>query len=296
MARHTNPQPAPQPAVLTPDQIRQGIERLTKRLEAVKQFDPASVRERFKSPELTALRASVGEALARTFGPDTLDYQRYSPAAEFYDGPISIGGGGMPLARVHGYLADSKAKSIALLQQAIDVLKERLSEMGDRPSGSPAAPPVPTKPSNKVFLVHGHEGEPKQAVARFLESLGLEAVILDERANQGRTIIEKFEDHADVGFAVVLLTPDDVGRGKAEEVLKPRARQNVVLELGYFIGRLGRSRVCALKLGDLEVPSDISGVVYVPYDANGAWKQALGQELQEADYEIDWNTVMRGRR
>src|SRR4051812_29114335 len=122
MARRTTPQ-SPQPAVLTSDQLKQGIQLLTKRLDAVKKFDPTSVPDRFKSPELTALRASVAEALARTFGPDTLDYQRYSPAAEFYDGPIFLGGGGMPAAEVHEHLATSKAESIALLQQAIDVMK-----------------------------------------------------------------------------------------------------------------------------------------------------------------------------
>jgi predicted nucleotide-binding protein len=167
----------------------------------------------------------------------------------------------------------------------------------DEPALDRVVSPGP-EPSKKVFVVHGHDGEPKEAVARFLEGLRLQPVILHEQANQGRTIIEKFEQHADVGFAVVLLTPDDVGgvSGLVFSSQKPRARQNVVFELGYFIGRLGRSRVCALKLGDVEVPSDISGVVYVPYDAGGAWRTALGQELEEAGYEIDWNKVMRGRR
>lgn len=182
-----------------------------------------------------------------------------------------------------------------MLEQAIEGLKERLSEIGDELRRPPTAPAVPAELSKKVFVVHGHDGEPKQAVARFLESLGFEPVILHEQPNGGRTIIEKFEKNADVGFAVVLLTPDDAGgkQGLVASMLKPRARQNVVFELGYFIGKLGRSRVCALKLGDVEVPSDFSGVIYVPYDVNGAWKQALGQELQEAGYEVDWNKLMR---
>jgi predicted nucleotide-binding protein len=99
----------------------------------------------------------------------------------------------------------------------------------------------------------------RESVARFLEQIGFEAIILHEQANQGRTIIEKFEAHADVGFAVVLLTPDDEGRAKGGEI-QSRAPQNVVLELGYFIGRLGRNKVCALKRGDLEFPSDYQGV------------------------------------
>jgi predicted nucleotide-binding protein len=96
--------------------------------------------------------------------------------------------------------------------------------------------------SRKIFIVHGHDNEAKVEVARFLERVGFEAIILHEQANRGRTIIEKVEMHSDVGFAVVLLTPDDEG-GKRGNSTRPRARQNVVLELGYFIGRLGRDRV-----------------------------------------------------
>ena len=103
-------------------------------------------------------------------------------------------------------------------------------------------------------------------------------MILHEQPNQGRTIIEKFEAHADVDFAIVLLTPDDVG-GSKEGQLQPRARQNVILELGYFIGKLGRNNVCAVKLGDLEIPSDIIGVIWTPFDPHGAWKTALAKEL-----------------
>ena len=147
-------------------------------------------------------------------------------------------------------------------------------------------------PSKKVFIVHGHAEGPREAVARFLEQLGLEPIILHERANKGRTIIEKFEAHADVGFAIVLLTPDDVGglRGGKQH---RRARQNVILELGYFIGRLGRSQVCALKIGNLELPSDILGIAWTPVDSAGAWKQRLAKELDGAGYHFDWNKVMR---
>jgi len=95
-----------------------------------------------------------------------------------------------------------------------------------------------------------------------------------------------------VGFAVVLLTPDDVG-GVDRAELQPRARQNVILELGYFIGRLTRSRVCALKRGEVEVPSDFGGVVYTPFDDSGGWKAALGRELEAAGFAVDWNIAMR---
>lgn len=144
----------------------------------------------------------------------------------------------------------------------------------------------------KAFVVHGHDEGVREAVARFLERIGFEAIILHERANQGRTIIEKIEAHGDVGFAVVLLTPDDFGGIQGGET-HPRARQNVLLELGYFLGRLGRSRVCALKRGDVEIPSDFGGVVYETFDAGQAWKAILGRELQAAGFEIDWNNIMR---
>ena len=119
-----------------------------------------------------------------------------------------------------------------------------------------------------------------------------EAVILHEQASQGMTIIEKIEAHGDVGFAVVLLTPDDSGAKKGSEAVS-RARQNVILELGYFIGRLGRARVTALRRGDVEVPSDFGGVVYENFDSGGGWKQALAKELAAAGFEIDWNLVMK---
>jgi predicted nucleotide-binding protein len=145
--------------------------------------------------------------------------------------------------------------------------------------------------SQRVFIVHGHDEGAREAVARFLERVGLEPVILHEQANRGRTIIEKFEAHRDVGFAVVLLTPDDEGceRGGTPH---PRARQNVVLELGYFVGVLGRQKVCALRRGDVEIPSDFTGVVYVPFDETDGWKQALGRELEAAGFRIDWRKAM----
>ena len=145
--------------------------------------------------------------------------------------------------------------------------------------------------SNKIFIVHGHDNGAKSEVARFLEKIGFEAIILHEQANQGKTIIEKIDAYGNVGFAVVLLTPDDEGCTKGEN-LSPRARQNVILELGYFIGRLGRDKVCALKKGDVEIPSDFMGVVWENMDQNGAWKQSLARELNAAGHNIDWNRVM----
>jgi predicted nucleotide-binding protein len=122
----------------------------------------------------------------------------------------------------------------------------------------------------KVFLVHGHDESAREGVERFLEKLGLDAIILHEQPNAGRTIIEKVEKFAEVAFAVVLLTPDDVGGTAVNpQALSPRARQNVILELGYFLGKLGRTHVAALLKGDVEKPSDYDGVVYIVLDGRG---------------------------
>jgi predicted nucleotide-binding protein len=146
---------------------------------------------------------------------------------------------------------------------------------------------------NRAFVVHGHDEAARETVARFLEKLNVEAIILHEKPTEGRTVIEKLEHYADVDFAVVLLTPDDVGSGQAEaENLQKRARQNVVLELGYFVGRLGRKKVCALYSGPLELPSDYLGVVYVQLDIAGGWRFQLAKELKSDGFNIDMNRAL----
>ena len=143
-------------------------------------------------------------------------------------------------------------------------------------------------------MVHGHDETIREKVAGFLRKLDLEPIVLHEQPNIGRTIIEKFVDYADVGFAVILLTPDDVGAVKNKENdLKPRARQNVIFELGYFVGILGRNKVCALKEKNVETPSDYDGVVYTDLDAAGAWKMEVVRELKGAGFEIDANRLIK---
>ena len=127
----------------------------------------------------------------------------------------------------------------------IDQVLGKLKESADSPSPAHAGHnQLSAEALRRVFVVHGHDEAMKEAVARFIEKLGLEAVVLAEKTNEGRTIIEKFEAHAEeAGFAVVLLSDDDVGATKADrDLLRPRARQNVILELGYFIGALGELR------------------------------------------------------
>lgn len=144
------------------------------------------------------------------------------------------------------------------------------------------------KARRKVFIVHGHDPGPREAVARFLERIDFEPVILHERPNKGRTIITKFQQEAaDVGFAVVLMTPDDPGlKGEGSP---GRSRQNVVFELGFFIGVLGPERVAAVVKGDVEKPSDFDGVMYIQFDSGDGWKLTLARELEAAGFDVDLN-------
>ena len=137
-----------------------------------------------------------------------------------------------------------------------------------------------------MFIVHGHDELAKLDMANFIRSLGLEPIILHMQANAGMTIIEKIEAYSNVGFAVVLYTPCDVGSKHGELTLSPRARQNVVFEHGYLIAKLGRPRVTALVKGTIETPNDISGVIYIQLDDDGKWKEQLKIELRSAGYAV----------
>lgn len=145
----------------------------------------------------------------------------------------------------------------------------------------------------KIFVVHGRDEQIKETVARFIEKLELEAVILHEQPSGGKTIIEKFEKYSDVQFAVILLTPDDFGGSKENtKAISNRARQNVIFELGFFIGKYGRDRVCALVKDKIEYPSDYTGVIYIGIDSKGAWKMELAKEMKQAGLEVDLNKVI----
>ena len=150
------------------------------------------------------------------------------------------------------------------------------------------------KTSQKVFIVHGHDQIAKYTVARFVERLDLEAIILDEQPSESLTIIEKFERHASsADFAIVLITPDDVGASiQKKDDLKLRARQNVIFELGYFFRALGRKGVCALYKEGVELPSDIYGIVYVLMDEFNAWQLTLVREMRQAGLSVDANKLL----
>ena len=146
---------------------------------------------------------------------------------------------------------------------------------------------------NKVFIVHGHDGLAKETVARFIEKLKLEAIILHEQVNSGMTIIDKIEEYSNVGYSIILYTPCDIGYTKDKEDKKmSRARQNVVFEHGYMTAKLGRQNVCILVKGDIEKPNDISGIVYTAMDDNDGWKSKLAKELKKSGYNVDLNDII----
>lgn len=140
---------------------------------------------------------------------------------------------------------------------------------------------------SKIFIVHGHDNALKQEVARLIEQQDdIEAIILSEQRNQGKTIIEKIEESSDVAAAICLFTGDDLGRAKEDKTDCLRARQNVVFEAGYFMGKLGRDRIIFIRDGEIELLSDLQGVVY---EGSKNWQYKMLQELKEMGYKIDLN-------
>lgn len=274
--------------VLTPAQLKAGVSRLERRLQELKDFDPGQANT-FSDPDAKALSTSIENSLDVIFGENTRQRRRYASASNLCTAHVNMFEPTPAYEIIQGY-RDGKASAIRLLTQAIEQLVEEISYLDEEKQGDQSEDIGHSL--TKVFVVHGHDELAKQEVARFLERVGLEAIILHEQVSQGRTIIEKLEQFADVSFAVVLLTPDDKGAGKDAKEFVLRARQNVVLELGYFLGRLGRDRVCAIKKSSVEVPGDFDGVVYTDMDERGAWKLELAGELKAAGMKFDANALL----
>lgn len=255
----------------------QALERLQKALNAI----PALERLDTDSPEFEKWQRSTDLAITNTFG----DKSRH--IGDFHNNTAYFSYLMLPSP-------GKKEKALKAVTAVLQSMIEEVEEYWDEDTGEDRKKEHQPPPNTReVFVIHGRDDAAKQGVARFLEKLDLTPVILHEQPNQGRTIIGKFEQHAQVGFAVALLTPDDGGALQGEtEHIKPRARQNVVFELGYFLGRLGRKRVCALVKGIPEIPSDYAGVVYIPLDDYGGWEKKLVKELKEAGFEIDANRMV----
>ena len=157
--------------------------------------------------------------------------------------------------------------------------------------------------SQDIFIVHGHNEEMKQVVARTISQLGLNPIILHEQSNGGKTIIEKFERNAEhINFAIILLSADDLAASVIElegvkdddlrQHLEKRARQNVVFEMGYFSGKLGRSNVFLLLQEGVAKPGDLEGIVYTAYDVARAWRFELVKELKNAGYKVSADALL----
>ncbi len=209
------------------------------------------------------------------------DYDRHRNVS------FTMNGGVRETIRVNKELITRGIQELESIIERLDLIPE------SQPSVLlPQEKPHDKIPNKNIFIVHGHDSGMKQTVARFVEKLGFTPIILHEQANQGRTIIEKFEANADVCFAIILLTPDDIGGETGKDVNQSRARQNVILELGYFIGTLGRKNVCALYVEGVELPSDLSGILYISFDGGEAWKFKLAKEIRASGIEIDLNLVI----
>ncbi|MBT9100128.1 nucleotide-binding protein [Methylovulum psychrotolerans] len=148
--------------------------------------------------------------------------------------------------------------------------------------------PIENASPGKVFIVHGSDCPEKTEIAHFIEKLGFEAIILNEQTYAGKASIHKIEEYKNIGFAIILYTPCDVG-GRHFKLLMARAEQDVVFKHGYLIAKLGSERVCALAEGNVQLPTDIRWVVYTQLDDSGAWKQTIIRKMRDVGYKIDIN-------
>jgi predicted nucleotide-binding protein len=283
------PPSTPKSANLSVDQMRAGVVKIQRRIDELKAFDIRSVLGR-SDPNIGALQQKIESTLQDIFGVDTVEYHQYGNI-RLSTLPLIMGSEPFVPEIQNGYREGIKRAVISLTS-----LKELFGEriMDSSPAGQNTAPePVERICGRRVFIVHGHDDGMKETVARYIAKLGLDPVILHEQANQGKTIIEKFEQHAMVDFAVVLFSPDDVGHEKAKPAdQKARARQNVVLELGFFMGALKRHKVCAIVQDGIEKPSDYDGVLYIPFDAGGSWRFQLAKEIKASGIDVDMNRAV----
>lgn len=276
--RKTPPAPPPTPPSISPHKGIELIRRLRDKGENLLSSRP------IKSEDYQAWENTAREFLTKAFGSDSANIGSV----------IDIGHYGIvPMNAPPEYWENERAESLRKKLVMLDSLAELLQT--EIEINSPSAATLPEIIMGEgVFLVHGHNEGLREAVARFLEKLDLQVTVLHEQPNAGRTLIEKFVDYSDVGFAVVLLTADDRG-GTIEQPYEeqlPRARQNVILELGFFLGKISRMRVCALYQEGVEIPSDYQGILFIPLDDSGAWRLQLARELRAAGLSVDMNRAL----
>lgn len=290
MARSRTPEIAS--AKLSIDQLKAAIPKLDRRINDLESFDVRALQERW-DPAVEALAQKTDGTLQEILGHGTIEYNEY-PVGSLDTLPLSVIGGGHAPAEIQKGYSKGIARAVAKLRTLKSLFEERIADaVAQSPGGETSVQSQKQPDSRRVFVVHGHDDGAKETVARFLAQLNLQPVILHEQPNQGKTVIEKIEANSDVAFAIVIFTADDIGHpAAAPEKAAPRARQNVVLELGFFMSSLGRHRVCVLYENGVEVPSDYAGVVYVPFDDGGAWRLLVARELKAAGVEIDLNRAL----
>jgi predicted nucleotide-binding protein len=276
MAERKATKTPPQVATITATKALTRLRRLYEQLTDLKS-------EGHNSTLATAWPREVEGVLSDFYGSSSLKFQQFhrihfSPSVYYSGQPES--------AFTNAFTAGVNSAQ-AYLQSRIAELEEDLADSQN--GGEIIAINAAQLDRHKVFVVHGHDDGMKETIARYISKLGLDPVILHEQPNEGRTIIEKFEHHAEVGCAVVLLTADDTGSSKtAPTKTEARARQNVVFEMGFFVGKLGRKHTIALLQPGVCKPSDIDGVVYIPMN-DESWKLLLVRELKAAGMQIDAN-------
>ena len=256
------------------------IERLQRSLDAI-----PDLRKNVRgSSEFMKWQRDSRVTIANTFGESSSQVKEFTDIAYspfvFYSG--------MPASESQRSYLSGLESAAAMLNSMIGEVKEFWEDDSPQESSRASSGGSLRANENQVFVIHGKDHGVRDTVTRFLENLGLEVIILQEQPDQGLTVIEKFEQHANADFAVALFTPDDLGGSTGGE-LQPRARQNVIFEFGYFIGKFSRDRVRALVKGNPEIPSDYSGVTYINLDESGGWRMALIRELKSAGFDIDAN-------
>lgn len=198
------------------------------------------------------------------------------------------------ISEVQEYWPDDEEKAIA---EGVNTAAKFINQLTEQlPSEKPTKKKksrAKTKLGKSVFIVHGHDNLIKEQVASFIKKIGLKPIILHEKPNKGKTIIEKIESNHNVAFAVALWTPDDKGKKNKSRRLDGRARQNVIFETGYFIGLLGRDNVAVLRKKGTDIPSDYDGVLYLEIDKNDSWQLPLAKEMKAAGLPVDMNKIIK---
>ena len=228
------------------------------------------------SPEFSAWHLSVKRFLEHKFGKESTETKKFDKT--YFNPAVIIGR--PPKSEWIKYCKAGITETKVILQTYLEEMEESQNSLNENKDNH-------NIDLTRVFIVHGHNGEIKQKVARLVEQQNIKPIILDEQVNTGKTIIEKFEQNSNVGAAVCLFTADDTGKANKEKDDKPRARQNVVLETGFFMGKLGRERLVIIAENRIELPSDMQGIVYI----NNNWELDMLKELKNMGFNIDLNKL-----